>query len=354
MTKTLPDTMFKHCLPAHRGEEVTAAVIDGPQAAVFDEAENRLHVQKGVLLWAMGAGCDPDRRRGGCPGGGPHPPSFWSAPASSPPSGSSTSPMRSTSGRPRRRAGERRGLAGTPPKAMSFGEPPLILPLPPPIRLPLGGQDAEAQVTARIYDFGVVSLAVTLAVADLPWSGFAARANALQQAVGPAAAAAGALWRDLLDAVRRPLREAIERPAEAHIEEDYLLAVVTRLDQPLDAEALLERVDLVPLLTGESRPLSAGARTELLRNASATTPTTSRCSPGTAPSCTSRAATPMSATCWKSPMPSCWRCASTTSCWMPSCRASTTRSKPPAASPACSRPGAMPAWPAGCTGWWPR
>ncbi|MFC7476399.1 hypothetical protein ACFQS7_18680 [Dankookia sp. GCM10030260] len=162
------------------------------------------------------------------------------------------------------RAGERRGLAGTPPKAMSFGEPPLILPLPP-LRLGLEGGGAEAQVTARIYDFGVVSLAVTLPVADLPWSGFAARANQLQQAVGPGAAAAGALWRDLLDAVRGPLREAIERPAGTHIEEDYLLAVVNRLDEPLGAEALLERVDLIPLLTGETRPLSAGAQAELLR-----------------------------------------------------------------------------------------
>ena len=54
MAGAKPGATFLHCLPAHRGEEVTADVIDGPQSAIWDEAENRLHAQKSILLWAFG------------------------------------------------------------------------------------------------------------------------------------------------------------------------------------------------------------------------------------------------------------------------------------------------------------
>ena len=53
MAQCANDALFLHCLPAHRGEEVTDAVLDGPNSVVWDEAENRLHAQKGIMVWSM-------------------------------------------------------------------------------------------------------------------------------------------------------------------------------------------------------------------------------------------------------------------------------------------------------------
>lgn len=53
MEQAKSDAIFMHCLPAHRGEEVTSEVFDGKQSVVFDEAENRLHAQKGILIWSL-------------------------------------------------------------------------------------------------------------------------------------------------------------------------------------------------------------------------------------------------------------------------------------------------------------
>ncbi len=54
MSKAKADALFMHCLPAHRGEEVTDEVMDGPHSVIWDEAENRLHAQKGILAWCLG------------------------------------------------------------------------------------------------------------------------------------------------------------------------------------------------------------------------------------------------------------------------------------------------------------
>lgn len=54
MSHAKPDALFMHCLPAHREEEVTSAVMDGPQSVIFDEAENRLHAQKAVMRYCLG------------------------------------------------------------------------------------------------------------------------------------------------------------------------------------------------------------------------------------------------------------------------------------------------------------
>jgi ornithine carbamoyltransferase len=54
MAEAHPAAIFLHCLPAHRGEEVTDAVMDGAASAVWDEAENRIHAQKAILLWCLG------------------------------------------------------------------------------------------------------------------------------------------------------------------------------------------------------------------------------------------------------------------------------------------------------------
>ena len=53
MSGAKPDAKFLHCLPAHVGDEVTEEVFEGPQSVVFDEAENRIHAQKSVLLWCF-------------------------------------------------------------------------------------------------------------------------------------------------------------------------------------------------------------------------------------------------------------------------------------------------------------
>ena len=165
----------------------------------------------------------------------------------------------------RQRAGTastRSRLVGTPPKAVSFGVPPLALELGP-LPLEIGGIPTTAAAAVRLYDFGIAALVLRLPVRDLTWSRFTELVNQTDRAVGPAVETG--VWDGLLARLRDLLREALDRPAAVPLQEDYLIALVHDFDEPVTAEALRERVDLVPLLSGESRPLSDGAARDLLR-----------------------------------------------------------------------------------------
>jgi len=145
------------------------------------------------------------------------------------------------------------------PKAVSFGVAPLDIPLDP-IRLPVAGVETQLEASVRLYDFGVARLSLRLPADGLPWTEFTERVNALDRAVSD-----GAIWQSLLDRVREVFAPALLKPSRSEIEEDYLIAYVRRFSEAQAADALLERVDLIPLLSGETRALSDGARRDLLR-----------------------------------------------------------------------------------------
>ncbi len=153
-------------------------------------------------------------------------------------------------------------LVSTPPKAVAFGVAPLDIPLAP-VQLRLDGLTLAADPTARLFDFGVVRLALRIAADSLSWTGFTERLSAVDRSVGPGAGSG--LWIELLDQLRGTFREAFLQPARALLEEDYLVGLVRAFDEAPGAESLRQRLDLVPLLSGETRPLSDGARRELLR-----------------------------------------------------------------------------------------
>lgn len=162
-----------------------------------------------------------------------------------------------------RTGSSRSQLSATPAKAVAFEVPPVLLNLDT-VSLRLDGRERAAAVSARLYDFGVVTLMLRIPVADLDWADYVRLANALDSALGPEAESA--LWSGLLTQVREALAPALIRPGNSTMQEDYLLGIVHRWSEALTAAELQSRVDLVPLLSGEQRPLSEGARRDLLRH----------------------------------------------------------------------------------------
>jgi len=149
-------------------------------------------------------------------------------------------------------------LSATPAKAVAFDVPPVLLPLDA-VPLHMEGIGVNATATARLYDFGVVALALRILVVDHDWASYTRLCNAAAQSIG------AAVWEALLQRVRLPLVSALDRPYASGVQEDYLLAIVQQWSEPQKTVDLEQRLDLVPLLSGERRPLSEGARRELLR-----------------------------------------------------------------------------------------
>ena len=162
-----------------------------------------------------------------------------------------------------RRATARSRLVGTPPKAVSFGVPPLALALDA-VSLDVGGAQVNAAASVRLYDFGIAVLTLRLPADDLGWADFTRLVNDMNEAIGQAAA--NPVWGELLAQLREFLGEALDGPTAAPLQEDYLIALVDAFDAPLTADELQARADLVPLLSGESKPLSDGAQRDLLRH----------------------------------------------------------------------------------------
>ncbi len=154
-------------------------------------------------------------------------------------------------------------LSTAPAEAVAFGVPPVEIVLDPVI-LPLGDAAPRAGVTARLYEFGVVTFALRLPVSDLSWSAYTDLTDRVDRSLRGEGEGA-ALWQRLLADIRRIFAAALVRPASSAIEEDYLIGIVHSFGEELTAEALQRRIDLVPLLSGDRRPLSDAARQDLLK-----------------------------------------------------------------------------------------
>ena len=160
------------------------------------------------------------------------------------------------------RVASRSRLSATPPKAMGFGVPPLVLALDP-VPVEVGGRILQASVSARLFDFGVLSFALRVSADDLPWPDFVALHDAVDRSVGPQAAST--IWQDWLGQVTTVLGAALSRPVPSAYEEDYIVGYVQRFSQSLTAAELQGRIDLPAFLSGETRKLSDGARADLMR-----------------------------------------------------------------------------------------
>ena len=152
-------------------------------------------------------------------------------------------------------------LSRVEPKALAFGDPPVVTDLAGPA-LEVRGERVETRASARIYSFGVVSLSLEVVhPRAMPWDEFVGFAREAELA-----AAGLPFWRTALDRLLEALRPALDLPSRVRMEEDYAVVTVRETDPALPAAALMERVDLVPLLTHDPQRLSPAARADVLRH----------------------------------------------------------------------------------------
>lgn len=160
-----------------------------------------------------------------------------------------------------RESATRLSLGRAKPRAVYYARPPVDVTLGR-VEFSLPSGRVTADVRARIYDFGAARIAYEVAVEHLPWPGFVALANEMEAIFERAAP-----WDADLARVRELIARALEKPSEPGLQVDYLFATVRSFDPPLSARDVLSRLDLVPLLTGDTRPLSEGARQDAVSHA---------------------------------------------------------------------------------------
>lgn len=151
-------------------------------------------------------------------------------------------------------------LARAKPRAVFHADPPLDIALGSRT-LDLGSTTLDVEVAARVFALGAVRISYATTVRSLPFAELTALANALVDTLD-----GDDPWREELARVRALVAGAMEKPVEAGLCIDHLFVTIESFDTPVPGAAVSERFDLVPLLTGESRPMAESARREVLRH----------------------------------------------------------------------------------------
>ena len=156
----------------------------------------------------------------------------------------------------------RSALTTAPTKSLTFDVPPVLIALDP-VEVIIDGASHQGIVSARIYDFGVISLSVRVPTNPMAWSSFTAFSNALDRSIG--SKSQDGPWHSLLATITGCLSPAMTRPNPSPLQEDYLIPIVQKWNEPLKGSEIPERIDLIPLLSGETRALSEKTKADLLK-----------------------------------------------------------------------------------------